>query len=121
MEKASRVYIVIDGLDQLGIDDESMTKLLGALEGWTNLNLLITARSKTPFRDWKRPRVYFNVSAKQQDMKEYLEHRILMVPGFQTLLARDASLQDHLVKTIVNRSQGMYVGFTEKAHTHFPS
>ncbi|KAH8422526.1 uncharacterized protein LDX57_000280 [Aspergillus melleus] len=109
MDKASKVFIVIDGLDQLGIDNESMTRLLNTLEGWPHLNLLITARSKTPFTDSKRPRAYVNISASSQDMKSYLEYRTTMVPGFQNLLARDASLQSALVDIIVEKSCGMFL------------
>ncbi|PLB46615.1 hypothetical protein P170DRAFT_438328 [Aspergillus steynii IBT 23096] len=109
MERLSKVYIVIDGLDQQGILDESVTMLLSALESWTNLNLLITTRSKTPFTDWKRPRAYINISASKQDMKSYIEHRTIMVPGLQNILVGDTSVQDAFVDTIINQSQGMFL------------
>jgi transposase len=98
----SKVFIVVDALDECREDDATRAKLLKVLRSLGgNVNLMVTSRDLPSIaRDFEETKSLY-IHAKDQDIRIYLEGRIAVAPRH---LKR---LQETIVNRIVKKASGM--------------
>ena len=104
----SKVYVIIDALDEFRDADQS--DLVKTLMSLTNINLvlLITSRPSVPINEWleRVERIY--ISAKADDVRKYVESCISQLSPVKG----KPELQELIIGTIVNKVSGMFVSFS---------
>lgn len=104
----SRVFIVIDALDEYkdsGMDCRRLLSALSKLQTQTGANILITSRPLLEIEylvgDCNRIEIYAHVD----DIRRYLDERM---SSLSMIVQRDVSLQEEIKSTIVKAADGMY-------------
>jgi len=111
-EKYSKVFIVVDALDECSEVDGTRGRILAALRALTStVNLLVTSRDLSSIAaDFQETR-HLEIYARDDDIRKYIESR---VPG-ESRLAKHVDGHPMLLEEIVNRIvenvQGMYVPY----------
>jgi hypothetical protein len=112
----SKVFIVIDALDECPEFDETRSNLLHEVQKLQpKLRLLITSRPQISadiersFVDAARLDIYAN----PEDIKMYIEGRIQKDVRLKNNVDEDPSLKDDIIETIVKKAEGMSVSHIE--------
>ena len=112
----SRVFIVLDALDECLDDPETntMNSFLKALDQLPrNVHVLFTSRPDISIGQRVRADRELEISADSRDLKMYLESRINSLEHLRRLVdtgvQKDRFFLDRALDTIVARSQGMQV------------
>jgi hypothetical protein len=101
--KYSKVFIVVDALDECREDDGTRTNLLRVLQSLAGMvNLMVTSRDLVSiareFEETKR----LNIRANNQDVQRYIEGRIARAPRRHLKV-----LQESIVRKMVENVRGM--------------
>ncbi|KAE8371034.1 hypothetical protein BDV26DRAFT_299170 [Aspergillus bertholletiae] len=107
-----KVFIVIDALDELSVDEETLVWLLRALESLElNTNLMFTSRTYTSvtIESMKRDVTIMEVQANDQDVRAYLEQRITTIPRLNKFVQGKKALQRDFIDTIAGHCKGMFL------------
>ncbi|KAM0546427.1 hypothetical protein ACHAPJ_010894 [Fusarium lateritium] len=112
-ETYSRVFIVIDGLDECKATDGNRTKLLTQLSGLqtsSGLNVLTTSRSVPQIAE-EVMQLFDNVTdleihAHDEDIRSYLAGVMSQLPGF---VSRNPDLQEDIILKIIEVVDGMFL------------
>ncbi|KAM6522793.1 hypothetical protein FALCPG4_012409 [Fusarium falciforme] len=113
----SRVFIIIDALDECPSRDGRRNTLLSEimkLQTALSANILCTSRPIPEIESWFPKAVSINVRASEHDVRKYLDGQIGRLPGF---VARSTELQEHVKTQIVQVVDGMFL----LAHLHLES
>jgi hypothetical protein len=112
----SRVFIVLDALDECLDDAETntMNSFLKALDQLPqNIHVLFTSRHDISIGQRVRADRELEIFASKRDLKIYLESRINSLENLRRLVdtgvQKDRFFLDRVLDTIVARSQGMQV------------
>lgn len=106
----TKVFIAIDAVDELSLDEEDLAWLLCALESLgPHVSLMFTSRILTShcFMSMKRPLTIIEVQANEGDVRAYLEQRIATIPRLKRFVHGNNALQRDIVKTITGNCKGM--------------
>jgi hypothetical protein len=102
--------IVVDGLDEITNNRADVTRLLRSLNtGGGHVKTLFASR---PEIDIGYELEYFNqvsIAAMSTDLRLYVASEIERRTREKELRIRDPSLKDHIMTTLVNEADGMYV------------
>ena len=101
----SRVYIVVDALDECNNSNKTRDSLLSCL--WkldVHVQLLFTSR---PLDETIPKAVQFQVTAQETDMCKYLSGQIQKEPGLAKLCAKHQGLQEEVLDKIITKVGGM--------------
>ncbi|KAH7019659.1 hypothetical protein EDB80DRAFT_525112, partial [Ilyonectria destructans] len=100
----SRVFIVIDGLDECPV----WRGILAQLRGLRGANTLITSRAIPEIVNDKELEgsSVLEIRASDTDVREYLEHKMSKLGGF---VMRDRQLQEDICKAILGSIGGMFL------------
>jgi ankyrin repeat protein len=106
----TRLFLVIDGLDELselhGASD-SLLKLCKEL--CPNIQALITSRWTVGLKDHIQRAAHVEVFAQDQDISTYLEHEIRSRSRLQLFVRKDPAFKDQIVGTILGNCKGMFL------------
>lgn len=98
----SRVFVVVDALDECREDDGTRARLLKVLRSLGGIvNLLITSRNLPSIaRDFRGTKCLY-IRAKDDDIRKYVEGRVSLAPRHLE------KLQETIVNRIIDNAKGM--------------
>ena len=103
----SKVFLIVDALDECREDDGTREKLLKVLRSlYGNVNLMVTSRDLPPIARNFDGTKQLCIRAKDDDIRTYVEGRIALAPRH---LKR---LQETIVSRIIENARGMLVPLT---------
>ncbi|CAG8982672.1 hypothetical protein HYALB_00014050 [Hymenoscyphus albidus] len=109
MAMYSRVFVVIDALDECNVSDGSRTTFLSelfSLQTKCTVNLFATSRFGTEFRAIFPNSLSLEIRASEHDVRTFLDGHILALPGF---VRRSLDLQEEVKGGIVKAVDGMFL------------
>jgi hypothetical protein len=105
----SRVFIIIDALDECQGSNEGRKRFLAELfdlQARTGASLFITSRFIPEIvKEFEERSVQLEIRASDDDLQRYLDGHILKLPSF---VSRNADLQNEVKIAIINAVDGMY-------------
>jgi hypothetical protein len=114
----SRVFIVIDALDECDDTDGSRTKLLDHLfsaQSKLGLNIFATSRFIPRIEERFKDYPWREVRPSHEDIFRFLDSRMSELPDFVT---RDTDLQNEIKTEIELAMEGMYVSYIADSSHH---
>lgn len=111
----SRVFILVDALDECRVDDGTRMKLLDhifKLQNDCGINFFATSRHIPEIECRFTGSISHEVRATDPDMRAYVNARM---PTLGAFVQRDLNLQEEIVDAIVQSAQGMYAAFSSIA------
>jgi hypothetical protein len=107
------VYVVIDALDECSESNGERSELVGHLrEMPSNLKILCTSRELPDIEKLFSESGKVYIHAQETDVEKYLKGQIEKSMRLRNHVRADPSLLQHIVNTIVNRVDGMFVIFS---------
>ena len=104
----SRVFVVIDALDECSDTDDVRSILLTELKKLqSRLCLLVMSRPIPDLENLLEGAVRVTVEASMTDIKNYLQQRLESTGSMQKHLADEPSLRDTIISRITQRIKGM--------------
>jgi len=105
----SRVFIVIDALDECQTSNNCRARLLTELlkvQTWSTANIFLTSRSIPEIAEIFERRISLEIRASEEDVRRYLDGHMSRLPGF---VRRSPELQENIKTGIIQSVQGMCV------------
>ncbi len=105
----SRIFIVVDALDECQLSDGSRSKFLAALfalQSKTGANIFATSRFILDVTERFKDNVSLEIRAHPGDIQRYIEGNIAHMPS---CIARSPDLQKEVMTKIIQAVDGMYV------------
>lgn len=100
----SKVYVVLDGLDEVAIEvQEDLLRRLDLFE----VNLLITSRPLEILSNMIPNALRIHIQARNEDIDVYVKNKVAGSARLRTITRRDPHLISKLSSRIQERSQGM--------------
>lgn len=112
MGRYSKVFIVIDALDECADDGGAREILLSefnALQTTNPMNLIVTSRPILKIEQKFQKAIQLEIRASDSDVQKYLEGQMSRLASCVT---RNISLQETIKSGIVKAVDGMYVSLT---------
>ena len=109
----SRVFIIVDALDEYQISDGGRQTFLSSLfdlQANCGANLFATSRPILSIENEFKGNLKLEIRAREEDVRKYLNGHMLRLPGF---VARSPKLQEEIKTDIVKAVDGMYVIYFE--------
>jgi hypothetical protein len=103
----SRVFIIIDALDECSISDGSQQRFLlclFSLQAKCGANLFTTSRHITSIEKEFKGNIKLEIRASEEDLRRYLDGQMFRLPGF---VVRNLELQEEIKTNIVQAIEGM--------------
>lgn len=103
----SRVFILIDALDECRASDGSRTRFLAEvfkLQARSGANIFATSRFIPDITEVFQNSISLEISATEEDVRRYLQNHMLRLPAF---VRRSPELQEEVKSSIVHSVQGM--------------
>lgn len=103
----SRVFIVVDALDECQVTDGCRRKFLSEifiLQRETKINVLATSRFIQEILETFKNEVHLNISARDEDVQTYVAGTMDQLPSF---VLRNLALRDEIKATISKTVDGM--------------
>jgi Cdc6-like AAA superfamily ATPase len=104
----SRVFIIVDALDECQVSDGCRARLLSeifALQAKTGANIFATSRRISNIEKEFEGSTLLEIRASEEDVRRYLGGHVLQLPGFVT---HRPKLQEEIMAAIVKAVDGMY-------------
>jgi hypothetical protein len=106
-KRYSKVFIVVDALDECS-EAETRRKLLTALRSLgSNVNLMFTSRVLSSIELDFHGTERLDIRASEHDMQKYIEGRVSHEGLLKRHIDRDQKLQEEIVKKIIENAGGM--------------
>jgi Cdc6-like AAA superfamily ATPase len=107
----SRIFIIVDALDESQVSDNGRTKFLDAIlklqaECQTSINIFATSRFIPEIRERFTDAIQREIIAHPEDVRRYLDSHIM---GLPRCVRQSIDLQDEIKDKISNAVDGMYV------------
>lgn len=102
----SKVYIVIDALDECPEADQARQSLLEEIGKLDCVSILVTSRN-IPIENELQNITRLDVRANDLDIKNYLEERMLGSNRIKKLVGKDSTLYDAIKYAILEKAKGM--------------
>jgi hypothetical protein len=104
----SKVFIIVDALDECPEDEGRRANLLRALLSLPKMvNLMVTSRPLATFETDLKGMTRLDILADDRDVRMYVEGRIPQERRLARHVRNDPTLHDILMETIVNSAKGM--------------
>ncbi|KAJ4182507.1 hypothetical protein NW755_010274 [Fusarium falciforme] len=116
VELFSKVYIVVDGLDEfkaLGGHRSVFLKRLLTLQESTGVGIFATSRKIPEIQNYFKDSVACEIAADEGDIQRYVEDQLQHMPDF---VQNDATLQNKIQTTISQNTRGMFVPIPPLSH-----
>jgi hypothetical protein len=104
----SKIFIIIDALDEFHTTDCSLTTFLSelvSLQKRANASILVTSRFVPQNTDAFDTSPILQVRAHEWDLRKYVEGQMVRLPRF---VARCPELQDEIKAAVTKSADGMY-------------
>jgi hypothetical protein len=104
----SRVFIIVDALDECQISDGCRQRFLSSLfnlQAKCGANLFATSRPISSIKKEFKGNPMLEIRASEEDVRRYLEGHMFRLPGF---VVRSLELQEEIKTAIVKAVDGMY-------------
>ncbi|KAI9778250.1 MAG: hypothetical protein M1839_008274 [Geoglossum umbratile] len=110
IRRFSRVFVIIDALDECTDGDGTRGRFLAELRKLQpDIHLLVTSRHMTiPERDFEEA-MRVEIRARDEDVEKHLESRIGRESRLTSYVKRDPSLRGTIISTIVKKARGMFL------------
>lgn len=107
----SRIFLVIDALDECREVDGTRNTLLTELENLQRgLQLLVTSRPHiSDIERVFRNSVNLEIRAQNEDVRKYLDGRLEREVRLKNHIEQDPALRDEIIRAIIAKVDGMYV------------
>jgi hypothetical protein len=117
VSRYSRVFVVVDALDECLGDNHTGITLVRELEALRpTVNLMVTARSlKIIQRDFETAAT-LEIIASADDIRNYVANRISEEPRLSLRVSEDAALREDIIRAVLETSTGMYGAVTTELH-----
>jgi Cdc6-like AAA superfamily ATPase len=105
----SRIFIIVDALDECQISDGCRQRFLSGLfdlQAKCRANLFTTSRPISSIKKEFEGNTILEIRASEEDVRRYLESRVFWLLGF---VVRSLELQEEIKTKIVKAVDGMYV------------
>lgn len=105
----SRVFIVVDALDECQVSDSCRSRLLSEifnLQAKCGANVFATSRFIPEITDRFKDNITLEIRASSEDVRRYLDGHMFQFPGF---VGRNLELQEEIKTAILKAIDGMYV------------
>jgi hypothetical protein len=100
--------VTIDALDECALSDELAVEFIKTVRNLSpNIRLLVTSRSTTTFESYFEDKARIEISARDQDIRLYLERQLKTHARLARHIRADSKLQEDIIKTITKGSRGM--------------
>jgi hypothetical protein len=104
----SRVYLVVDAMDECSESDRTRDIFLRELQSLpSNFRLLVTSRYISDIERYFGQVARLNILAPDDDVKRYIEAQIQGQPRLANYVRADAVLKETIISTITERTHGM--------------
>jgi len=113
----SRIFITIDALDECAESYELLITLRGLLSDTGNISFLATSRHMKNIDDLFENAPQLEISAKETDVRKYLDGQIKRKPRLMGHIRKNPSLAGEIIETIAQKAEGMYVNPPHHANT----
>jgi Cdc6-like AAA superfamily ATPase len=106
------VAVIIDGLDECGKRTAEVVHLLDSLgKESRRIKTLFLSRNEQHIRDILHGYVEISIAARSSDLKLYVASEIELRTRSKRLRIKSDQLKEHILDTLVNDADGMYVLF----------
>jgi hypothetical protein len=105
----SRVFIIVDAIDECQISNGCRQRFLSSLfnlRATCMANLFATSRPILSIEKEFEGHPKLDIRASEEDVRRYLEGQMFRLPGY---VARSSELQEEIKTDIINAVDGMYV------------
>ena len=109
----SRVFILVDALDECQIADGCRQRFLSGLfnlHAKCGANVFVTSRSISSIEKEFAENIMLEIHASEEDVRRYLQGHMYRLPGF---VVRNLELQEEIKTRIIKAVDGMYVVYFE--------
>jgi hypothetical protein len=104
----SRVFVIVDALDECQVSDGCRAKFLSelfSLQANRGVNLFATSRLIPEIREKFKDSISLEIRASEEDVRRYLDGHMFQLPGF---VFKSPELQEEIKTEIVRSVDGMY-------------
>lgn len=110
-ETFSKVYIVIDALDECSDSNGNRSKFIKEMlkhgENMKTMRFLFTSRPMASFESEFTKDEWIEIRASNKDISKYVQDRIRTEPRLIRNVKTDPNLRDAIIDTIVEKANGM--------------
>ncbi|EGO03310.1 hypothetical protein SERLA73DRAFT_149665 [Serpula lacrymans var. lacrymans S7.3] len=106
IKQFQQVFVVVDALDEITESDNKRYDLLNKLRS-LGCSLLVTSREMDSIRKALRNVPYMHIRAHDDDIRRYIEGRILPGTLLYELINGDPPLREEIIECIIKRAGGM--------------
>ena len=105
LQRYSKVFIIVDALDEYSGDQKDCGSMLAELEKLReHSNMMLTSRFVAPYIDAFCGASRVTIAAKDRDVRRFLESQIATLPRF---VKANLELQELIIQTITEAVEGM--------------
>ena len=105
LQRYSKVFIIVDALDEFSEDQKDCDSMLAELEKLReHSNMMLTSRFVAPYIDAFCGASRVTIAAKDGDVRKFLESQIATLPRF---VKANLELQELIIQTITEAVEGM--------------
>ena len=110
ISKSSKIYITIDGLDEIGGDLEELCSLISQLASLKNVKLCVSSRPWSEFEDafGDKPRLLLQ-DLTWPDITAYVQQKLNKSRYFTQLSSESPEITNKLIADIVDKSSGVFL------------
>ncbi|KAI4269414.1 MAG: hypothetical protein L6R38_007472 [Xanthoria sp. 2 TBL-2021] len=108
----NQATIVVDGLDECGVNAAEVTELLASLnqeDKETNIKTLFLSRNEVEIREYLENYAQIAIAARSSDLRLYVGAEVDARTRNHKLRIKDQSLKDYIMEKLVEGAEGMYV------------
>ena len=103
-----QVFIILDALDECSEEDGCRHRMLNELSRLTDdANIMMTSRQNVNIERYFDRLQHLNIIADAEDLRQYLEARLLNSPSLARIVMSMANLREQVINTIVASAKGM--------------
>lgn len=109
LSRYSKVFVVIDALDEFSAGDQFQAALLTELRALQPVvNLLVTSRFVDNIKRQFGGMPMLEISASPEDVQTYVVNRITQSERLSRHVSKDTALREEIIQTVVGNAQKMY-------------
>jgi hypothetical protein len=110
IHRSSKVFIVIDALDERREEEDTRDNFLQELNRLQPfIHLFVTSRPNPVIEQEFEKAIHLEIHAHDSDVRKYLERRIIRNPRLRRHVDKDPALQGDITNAIIEKSKGMQV------------
>jgi hypothetical protein len=110
LSRYSKIFVVVDALDEFLTEDHSRANLLTKLRALQPVvNLMVTSRFIDNIEHEFSGMPKLEIGASRSDVQAYVVNRIRQSDRLLRHVSKDAALKEDIVKIVVENTQKMYV------------